>query len=133
MELELINKLRHQLNNLYLELSPLVTVKTLRELELEDLLASAHNISARRGVDTDWQLFSQQLTKAGISSVTPKTFENIPRLSDLEQERLNFEKWWIYYSEGSLEKDGGEKYVVRETRLAWEAWLVRSNCMEPVE
>ena len=67
MELETINKL-------YLELSQVATAKTARELELEDLLTSAHHIADREGKDTSWKLFSQRLAKAGIGKITAKTF-----------------------------------------------------------
>lgn len=71
MELETINKL-------YLELSQIATAKTARELELEDLLRSAHSIAKRHGEGTAWDRFSEQLSKAGIGSVTPKTFRILP-------------------------------------------------------
>lgn len=51
MELETVNKL-------YLELSQVATAKTKRELELEDLLRSAHAIAVRKGESTAWERFS---------------------------------------------------------------------------
>lgn len=68
MELETVNKL-------YLELSQIATAKTARELELEDLLISAHAIAKRKGEGTAWERFSERLRKAGIGSVTPRTFK----------------------------------------------------------
>lgn len=44
MEMEL-----EAINNLFLELSQFATAKTKRELELEDLLRSAHAIAMRNG------------------------------------------------------------------------------------
>lgn len=71
MELEAINKL-------YLELSQFTTAKTARELELEDLLISAHAIALREGQETAWARFSARLCEAGIGSVTAKTFRVLP-------------------------------------------------------
>ncbi len=67
MELEIINKL-------FLELSQVATARTARELELEDLLTSARAIAMREGEGTAWKRFSDRLGKAGIGSVTAKTF-----------------------------------------------------------
>lgn len=78
MELEIINKL-------YLELSQIATAKTARELELEDLLVSAHAIAKRKGEDVDWERFSNKLQKAGIGSVTAKSFR-VPKGSYPERE-----------------------------------------------
>lgn len=71
MELETVNKL-------YLELSQVTTAKTARELELEDLLASARVIAQRQGADTAWERFDQRLAEAGIGSVTAKVFKVLP-------------------------------------------------------
>ena len=71
MELETVNKL-------YLELSQIATAKTSRELELEDLLVSAHAIVKRKGVDVAWERFSKRLKEAGIGSVTPRVFRVLP-------------------------------------------------------
>lgn len=68
MELETINKL-------FLELSQFATAKTARELELEDLLVSAHAIAKRRGVETAWTRFSERLQSKGIGSITAKVFK----------------------------------------------------------
>lgn len=67
MELEIINKL-------FLELSQVATAKTAREIELEDLCISARAIAERKGEDVAWERFSERLRKAGIGSVTPRTF-----------------------------------------------------------
>jgi hypothetical protein len=77
MELETINKL-------YLELAQVATAKTARELELEDVLRSAHAIAARAGKDVHWRRFSARIEKLGIGSVTPRTFRVLA--SDLEGE-----------------------------------------------
>jgi hypothetical protein len=71
MELETVNKL-------YLELSQIATAKTARELELEDLLISARAIAERKGKDVAWERFSERLQKAGIGSVTARTFRILP-------------------------------------------------------
>lgn len=76
MELETINKL-------YLELSQIATAKTNRELELEDLLTSARAIAEREGKETHWKRFSERLAKAGIGSITPKTFRILPSDTEL--------------------------------------------------
>jgi len=75
MELETINKL-------YLELSQIATAKTARELELEDLLTSAHCIAKRHGEETAWERFSERLQKAGIGSITAKVFKVLPSDKD---------------------------------------------------
>lgn len=75
MEFETINKL-------YLELSQIATAKTKRELELEDILTSARAIADRAGEGTNWQRFSERIEKAGIGSITAKTFRILP--SDVE-------------------------------------------------
>jgi len=67
MELETINKL-------YLELSQVVTAKTKRELELEDLLRSAHCIALRKGEGTAWERFATSIQNAGVGSVTARTY-----------------------------------------------------------
>lgn len=54
------------------------TVKSAREKELEDLLASARAIAERKGEGTAWERFSERLAKAGISSITPRTFRVLP-------------------------------------------------------
>lgn len=71
MNLETVNKL-------YLELSQIATAKTARELELEDLLTSAHAIAKRKGEDVAWERFSERLKSAGIGSVTAKPFRVLP-------------------------------------------------------
>ncbi len=63
------------LDKLYLEISQFTHAKTERELELEDLLTSAHAIAKRKGEGTAWDRFSERLTQAGIGSVTPKVFK----------------------------------------------------------
>lgn len=75
MELETINKL-------YLELSQVATAKTARELELEDLLRSAHAIAARKGADTAWDRFAASVGALGIGSVTVRVYTVLP--SDVE-------------------------------------------------
>jgi hypothetical protein len=77
MELETVNKL-------YLELSQVTTAKTERELELEDVLRSAHAIAARSGKNVHWKRFAERIQRLGIGSVTPRTFPILP--SDLEGE-----------------------------------------------
>ena len=74
MELETVNKL-------YLELSQIVTAKTARELDLEDLLTSARAIAERKGDDVNWERFSEQIKKRGIGAITARTFRILP--SDL--------------------------------------------------
>jgi len=49
-----------------------------RELELEDLLISARAIAERKGEGTAWKRFSERLQKAGIGSVTARTFRVLP-------------------------------------------------------
>lgn len=71
MQLETINKL-------FLELSQVATVKTQRVLDLEDLLISARAIAHRKGEETAWERFDQQLKDAGIGSITPRTFKILP-------------------------------------------------------
>jgi hypothetical protein len=56
-------------------------IKTPRELELEDLLASARCIAQRKGIDTAWERFDSRLAAMGISSVSAKPFKILP--SDL--------------------------------------------------
>lgn len=68
MELETVNKL-------YLELSQIATAKTARELELEDVLRSAHAIAARNGEDTAWERFAARIQEMGIGSITPRVFK----------------------------------------------------------
>jgi len=71
METETIDKL-------FLELSQVTKAKTARELELEDLLTSAHAIAIRKGEETSWSRFEARLTAAGIGRITPKTFRILP-------------------------------------------------------
>jgi hypothetical protein len=71
LELETVNKL-------YLELSQFVTAKTARELELEELLRSAHAIAKRCGADTAWERFAESIQQAGISDVTARTYRVLP-------------------------------------------------------
>lgn len=66
------------INTLFLELSTIATIKTQRELELEDLLASAHCIARRKGIDTAWERFDERLNAAGIGLITAKTFRVLP-------------------------------------------------------
>ena len=70
------------IDKLFLELSQVTQAKTARELELEDLLTSAHAIATRKGEGTAWVRFSERLLDAGIGSITPKTFRVLP--SDTE-------------------------------------------------
>lgn len=65
------------LDKLYLELSLISKAKTQRELELEDVLRSAHAIAARKGDDTAWERFADRISKLGIGSITPKTFRKL--------------------------------------------------------
>jgi hypothetical protein len=60
----------------------IVTVKTARELELEDLLTSARCIAQRKGADTAWDRFDARLRAAGIGSVTAKVFKILPSDAD---------------------------------------------------
>lgn len=71
MELETINKL-------YLELSQFATAKTKRELDLEELLRSAHCIALRNGEGTAWERFAESIQKAGVGSVTARTYRVLP-------------------------------------------------------
>ena len=71
MELETVNKL-------YLELSQIATAKTARELELEDLLRSAHAIAERKGADTEWERFAASCKEQGIGSVTARVYKVAP-------------------------------------------------------
>lgn len=71
MELETVNKL-------YLELSQVATAKTARELELEELLRSAHAIAERKGVDTAWERFAASIREQGIGSVTARVYKVAP-------------------------------------------------------
>ena len=52
----------------------LTTAKTDRELELEDLLRSAHAIAARNGANTSWSRFAASIQKFGIGSVTARHY-----------------------------------------------------------
>lgn len=71
MELETVNKL-------YLELSQVATAKTAREIQLEELLRSAHAIAARHGKDTAWDRFAASCAAAGIGSVTARVYKILP-------------------------------------------------------
>lgn len=53
-------------------------IKTPRELELEDLLASARCIAQRKGIDTAWERFDTRLAAMGISNVSPRPFKILP-------------------------------------------------------
>ena len=75
MELETLNKL-------YLEISQIATAKTVREIEMENLLRSACSISQRKGEDVNWDRFYDRLLYLGISPLTAQTFRILP--SDLE-------------------------------------------------
>lgn len=68
IELETINKL-------YLELSHVATAKTQREIELEDLLRSAHCIALRKGEGTAWERLAESIRSAGVGSVTARTYK----------------------------------------------------------
>ena len=68
MELEIINKL-------FLELSQVATAKTLRELQLEELLESARCIAERRGENTAWETFDKRIAALGVGRVTAKVFK----------------------------------------------------------
>lgn len=50
------------------------TLKSKRELELEELLKSAHCIAIRKGEGTAWEEFAQRIQKSGIGSVTARTY-----------------------------------------------------------
>lgn len=71
MSLETVNKL-------YLELSLIATAKTARELELEDLLRSAHAIALRKGEDTAWNRFAASIKEKGIGSITARVYKVLP-------------------------------------------------------
>jgi hypothetical protein len=75
MELEIVNKL-------YLELSQIATAKTARELELEDLLRSAHAIAVRKGADTAWDQFASSIRGMGIGAVTARIYKVLPSDAD---------------------------------------------------
>jgi hypothetical protein len=49
-----------------------------REQELTDLLRSAHCIADRNGEDVDWERFAKSILKAGIGSVTARTYRVLP-------------------------------------------------------
>ena len=66
------------INNQFLELAKFVTVKTPRELELEDLLTSARAIAQRCGEQTAWGVFDSRLRNLGIGCVTPRVFKILP-------------------------------------------------------
>ena len=68
MELETVNKL-------YLELSQVATAKTKRELELEDLLRSAHAIAVRKGESTAWERFAASCAALGVGAVTARHYK----------------------------------------------------------
>ena len=68
MELETVNKL-------YLELSQVATAKTKRELELEDLLRSAHAIAVRKGESTAWDRFAASCAALGVVAVTARHYK----------------------------------------------------------
>jgi hypothetical protein len=70
MDLEIVNRL-------YLELSQIATVKTKREIELEDVLISARCIAERHGEDTAWETFNRRIADLGIGSVTAKVFKRV--------------------------------------------------------
>ena len=65
------------INNLFLELSQFASVKTPRELAMEDLLRSARAIAVRRGKDTAWELFDARIAALGIGAVTPRVFKSV--------------------------------------------------------
>lgn len=67
-----------KVNSIYLELAEIATVKTPRELLLEDLLSSARAIAMRKGELTAWERFDSALEKAGINPVTAKVFKVLP-------------------------------------------------------
>ena len=62
----------------HLELSQIATAKTARELELEDLLRSAHAIAERKGADTAWERFAASCKEQGIGSVTARVYKVAP-------------------------------------------------------
>lgn len=53
------------------------TVKTKREMELEELLRSACTIAERRGRDTHWDRFIKSVKDLGLSEVTARTYKNL--------------------------------------------------------
>lgn len=80
MELETVNKL-------YLELSQFATARTPRELDLEDMLRSAHCIAVRRGEGTAWERFAASIARLGIGSVTARTYRVLESDSELQCSR----------------------------------------------
>ncbi len=58
---------------------------TKRELELEELLRSAHAIASRKGVGTAWERFAESVAKAGIGNITARTYRTLE--SDIEFSR----------------------------------------------
>ena len=48
-----------------------------RELELTELLRSAHHIAKRQGEDVAWERFAKSIHDAGIGSVTARTYRVI--------------------------------------------------------
>jgi len=51
-----------------------VPQRSTRELELEELLRSAHAIALRKGDGTAWERFATSIQKQGVGSVTPRTY-----------------------------------------------------------
>ncbi len=48
------------------------------EHELTDLLRSAHCIADRKGEDVAWERFADSISRAGIGSVTARTYRLLP-------------------------------------------------------
>lgn len=53
-------------------------IKTEREIEMEQLLASTREICRRRGNSTAWNLLDASIAKLGISRVTARTYPVLP-------------------------------------------------------
>ncbi len=66
-------------------LEPTPPQPTKRELELEELLRSAHAIASRKGVGTAWERFAESIAKAGIGNITARTYRTLE--SDIEFSR----------------------------------------------
>lgn len=56
--------------------------KTVREMELEELLRSACAIADRHGVGTAWERFSASVHTLGLNGITARTYRVLP--SDLK-------------------------------------------------
>jgi hypothetical protein len=58
-----------------------------REIEMEELLCSAHAIALREGKDTAWKRFAASIAKLGIGSVTARVYRILP--SDIEEQHFD--------------------------------------------